>query len=253
MASQFSTRVEPRTDSELATAALRFARRVHLGQHRKQTGRAVRRASDRGRPPALEARYDGPMLAAALPARCRREDRRGAGRRSASGSAPRWPAWSTAHARTRASPATGRASARSRDGCSRSGARRGGDLRRRPGREHARLAHGCTRGPRRLSASGSAPPSRSACSSGPRTSRSCTSSAPTSRSSPRSRIELSVLKPRPSRRRSCSSWSASRARRAQRQRVPRGPGRPGRAAAVKIGRPGALEEDVADQQDRPRE
>lgn len=31
------TRVEPRTDSELATAALRFARRAHLGQHRKQT------------------------------------------------------------------------------------------------------------------------------------------------------------------------------------------------------------------------
>ena len=35
---QVSTRVEPRTDSDLATAALRFARRVHLGQHRKQTG-----------------------------------------------------------------------------------------------------------------------------------------------------------------------------------------------------------------------
>ena len=31
------TRLEPRTDSELATAALRFARRAHLGQHRKQT------------------------------------------------------------------------------------------------------------------------------------------------------------------------------------------------------------------------
>lgn len=31
------TRVEPRTDSELAAAALRFARRAHLGQHRKQT------------------------------------------------------------------------------------------------------------------------------------------------------------------------------------------------------------------------
>jgi (p)ppGpp synthase/HD superfamily hydrolase len=34
---EISTRVEPRTDSELATAALRFARRAHLGQHRKQT------------------------------------------------------------------------------------------------------------------------------------------------------------------------------------------------------------------------
>jgi (p)ppGpp synthase/HD superfamily hydrolase len=32
-----STRVEPQTDSELATTALRFARRAHLGQHRKQT------------------------------------------------------------------------------------------------------------------------------------------------------------------------------------------------------------------------
>ena len=34
---EISTRVEPRTDSELATTALRFARRAHLGQHRKQT------------------------------------------------------------------------------------------------------------------------------------------------------------------------------------------------------------------------
>jgi (p)ppGpp synthase/HD superfamily hydrolase len=32
-----STRLEPRTDSDLATMALRFARRAHLGQHRKQT------------------------------------------------------------------------------------------------------------------------------------------------------------------------------------------------------------------------
>jgi len=34
---EVSTRLEPQTDSELSTAALRFARRVHLGQHRKQT------------------------------------------------------------------------------------------------------------------------------------------------------------------------------------------------------------------------
>jgi (p)ppGpp synthase/HD superfamily hydrolase len=33
-----STRLEPPVDSQLANAALRFARRVHLGQHRKQTG-----------------------------------------------------------------------------------------------------------------------------------------------------------------------------------------------------------------------
>jgi (p)ppGpp synthase/HD superfamily hydrolase len=32
-----STRLEPRSDSEVAAAALRFARRAHLGQHRKQT------------------------------------------------------------------------------------------------------------------------------------------------------------------------------------------------------------------------
>ncbi len=34
---EISTRVEPRTDSELATTALRFVRRAHLGQHRQQT------------------------------------------------------------------------------------------------------------------------------------------------------------------------------------------------------------------------
>jgi (p)ppGpp synthase/HD superfamily hydrolase len=32
-----STRLESRTDSDLAKTALRFARRAHLGQHRKQT------------------------------------------------------------------------------------------------------------------------------------------------------------------------------------------------------------------------
>lgn len=60
-----ATRVEPRTDSELVTAALRFARRVHLGQHRKQTYDqfvehpiAVARLLS-------EAGYDGPILAAA--------------------------------------------------------------------------------------------------------------------------------------------------------------------------------------------
>lgn len=60
-----STRVEPRTDSDLATAALRFARRMHLGQYRKQTGEqfvehpiAVARL-------LIEAGYDGAMIAAA--------------------------------------------------------------------------------------------------------------------------------------------------------------------------------------------
>ena len=35
---EVSIRPEPRTDSDLALSALRFARRVHLGQYRKQTG-----------------------------------------------------------------------------------------------------------------------------------------------------------------------------------------------------------------------
>jgi (p)ppGpp synthase/HD superfamily hydrolase len=35
---EVSIRSEPRTDSDLGRSALRFARRVHLGQYRKQTG-----------------------------------------------------------------------------------------------------------------------------------------------------------------------------------------------------------------------
>jgi GTP diphosphokinase / guanosine-3',5'-bis(diphosphate) 3'-diphosphatase len=65
MPSQVSTRVESPADSELATAALRFARRVHLGQYRKQTGEqfvehpiAVARLLS-------EAGYDGALVAAA--------------------------------------------------------------------------------------------------------------------------------------------------------------------------------------------
>ena len=60
-----STRVEPKTDSELVTAALRFARRVHLGQYRKQTYEqfvehpiaVARLLSEQG--------LDGPVMAAA--------------------------------------------------------------------------------------------------------------------------------------------------------------------------------------------
>src|SRR5262245_7394694 len=36
--SEVSTRIDPGVSSQLSSSALRFARRVHLGQHRKQTG-----------------------------------------------------------------------------------------------------------------------------------------------------------------------------------------------------------------------
>ncbi|MFL5906960.1 MAG: HD domain-containing protein, partial [Solirubrobacterales bacterium] len=62
---EVTTRSEPTTDSDLAIAALRFARRVHLGQHRKQTHDqfvehpiAVARL-------LTESGYDGPMTSAA--------------------------------------------------------------------------------------------------------------------------------------------------------------------------------------------
>ena len=64
--SQVSARPEPQqTESDLAKTALRFARRVHSGQHRKQTGEqfvehpiaVARLLSGRG--------YDGPLIAAA--------------------------------------------------------------------------------------------------------------------------------------------------------------------------------------------
>ena len=62
---QVSERPKADTESELATTALRFARRVHTGQHRKQTGEqfvehpiaVARLLSGRG--------YDGPLIAAA--------------------------------------------------------------------------------------------------------------------------------------------------------------------------------------------
>src|SRR4051812_31612104 len=65
MVSGVSTRLESETDSELAAAALRFARRLHLGQYRKQTGEqfvehpiaVAKLLSDSG--------YDGALIAAA--------------------------------------------------------------------------------------------------------------------------------------------------------------------------------------------
>lgn len=65
MGMEVSTRPETGTESDLAIAALRFARRVHLGQYRKQTGEqfvehpiAVARLLS-------ESGYDGSLIAAA--------------------------------------------------------------------------------------------------------------------------------------------------------------------------------------------
>jgi guanosine-3',5'-bis(diphosphate) 3'-pyrophosphohydrolase len=60
-----ATRLQPRTDSELATAALRFARRVHLGQHRKQTGEQFVEHPIAVANLLSDAGYDGALLAAA--------------------------------------------------------------------------------------------------------------------------------------------------------------------------------------------
>jgi GTP diphosphokinase / guanosine-3',5'-bis(diphosphate) 3'-diphosphatase len=62
---QTATRVQPRTDSELAAAALRFARRVHLGQHRKQTGEQFVEHPIAVAALLSDSGYDGPMIAAA--------------------------------------------------------------------------------------------------------------------------------------------------------------------------------------------
>jgi GTP pyrophosphokinase len=62
---EVSTPAEARTESELASAALRFARRVHLGQHRKQTGEQFVEHPIAVANLLLESGYDGPMIAAA--------------------------------------------------------------------------------------------------------------------------------------------------------------------------------------------
>ena len=60
-----STMPEPRTDSDLATAALRFARRVHLGQYRKQTGEQFVEHPIAVAQLLSESGYDGSLIAAA--------------------------------------------------------------------------------------------------------------------------------------------------------------------------------------------
>ena len=65
MASQLSTRLESPAASDLAAAALRFARRVHLGQHRKQTGEQFVEHPIAVAQLLADSGYDGPLLAAA--------------------------------------------------------------------------------------------------------------------------------------------------------------------------------------------
>lgn len=62
--SEVSTRAEP-VSSELPTVALRFARRVHLGQHRKQTGEQFVEHPIAVANLLMASGYDGPMISAA--------------------------------------------------------------------------------------------------------------------------------------------------------------------------------------------
>jgi (p)ppGpp synthase/HD superfamily hydrolase len=62
---EVSTRPEPRTDSDLADSALRFARRVHLGQYRKQTGEQFVEHPIAVAGILSDAGYDGTLIAAA--------------------------------------------------------------------------------------------------------------------------------------------------------------------------------------------
>jgi guanosine-3',5'-bis(diphosphate) 3'-pyrophosphohydrolase len=62
---EVSIRPEPRTDSDLAVSALRFARRVHLGQYRKQTGEQFVEHPIAVAELLSDSGYDGPLIAAA--------------------------------------------------------------------------------------------------------------------------------------------------------------------------------------------
>ena len=65
MAPQVSTRLESPARSELAAAALRFARRVHLGQYRKQTNEQFVEHPIAVATLLSESGYDGALIAAA--------------------------------------------------------------------------------------------------------------------------------------------------------------------------------------------
>jgi (p)ppGpp synthase/HD superfamily hydrolase len=62
---EVSTRPEPGTESDLALSALRFARRVHLGQYRKQTGEQFVQHPIAVAQLLSAAGYDESMIAAA--------------------------------------------------------------------------------------------------------------------------------------------------------------------------------------------
>src|SRR4051794_23550315 len=62
---EVSTRPEPRLDSDAAISALRFARRVHLGQYRKQTGEQFGTHPIAVAELLAEAGYGGSLIAAA--------------------------------------------------------------------------------------------------------------------------------------------------------------------------------------------
>jgi (p)ppGpp synthase/HD superfamily hydrolase len=63
--SEVFTRPEPAVQSELPAAALRFARRVHFGQHRKQTGEQFVEHPIAVADLLIESGYDGPLISAA--------------------------------------------------------------------------------------------------------------------------------------------------------------------------------------------
>src|SRR3954452_24937247 len=62
---EVSTRPEPRMESDLAVSALRFARRVHLGQYRKQTGEQFVQHPIAVAQLLSDSGYDGALITAA--------------------------------------------------------------------------------------------------------------------------------------------------------------------------------------------
>ena len=63
--SELSTRLDPGVTSQLPDAALSFARRVHLGQHRKQTGEQFVEHPIAVADLLAQSGYNGPIISAA--------------------------------------------------------------------------------------------------------------------------------------------------------------------------------------------